>query len=64
MSDAHANYRQRHGRDAEALPYLRELVKALDGAFISTWQSTAAWQEQLDQARAWLSQRDETEGEA
>lgn len=58
MTDAHTEYRQRHGRDAEALPYLRELVKALDGAFISSWQSTHAWQQQLDSAREWLDQRD------
>lgn len=57
--DAHIDYRQRHGRDAEALPYLRELVDALDKAFISTWQSTAAWDKQLTNAREWLKQRDE-----
>ena len=37
---------------------LRELVKALDEAFISTWQSTAAWQKQLDEARAFLDGTD------
>ena len=31
---------------------LKELVEALDGAFISVWQSTAAWQKQLDTARS------------
>jgi hypothetical protein len=61
MSDAHTDYRQRHGRDAEALPYLRELVSALDGAFISSWQSTAAWQTQLDAAREWLESRKDQE---
>lgn len=61
MSDAHADYRQRHGRDAEALPYLRELVAALDSAFISSWQSTAAWQTQLDEAREWLASRKDQE---
>ena len=30
---------------------LTELVGALDSAFISTWQSTADWQQQLDRAR-------------
>lgn len=30
---------------------LRNLVEALEGAFISTWQSTAAWQDQLEAAR-------------
>lgn len=58
-TDAHIDYRQRHGLDAEALPYLRELVEALDGAFISSWQTTAAWQKQLDAARDWLQTRDE-----
>jgi hypothetical protein len=29
----------------------RCLVNALDSAFISSWQSTAAWQKQLDQLR-------------
>lgn len=57
--DAHTDYRRRHGRDAEALPYLQELVKALDGAFISSWQSTHAWQQQLDQAREWLASREQ-----
>lgn len=37
---------------------LSELVMALDGAFISTWQSTADWQKQLDQARALLARRE------
>jgi len=59
MSDPHTDYRQRHGRDAEALPYLRELVEALDGAFISAWQSTHAWQSQLDAAKEWLKQREQ-----
>jgi hypothetical protein len=35
----------------------RNLVEALDGAFISSWQSTAGWQSQLDAARDWLSAR-------
>lgn len=39
--------------DAEEL--LRELVKALDGAFISSWQTTADWQKQLDAAREYLA---------
>lgn len=33
---------------------LKELVDALDGAFISSWQSTAAWENQLDAARDYL----------
>ena len=28
--------------------HLRELVAALDRAYISSWQSTAEWQKQLD----------------
>lgn len=39
---------------------LSELVKALDGAFISTWQSTHAWQKQLDEAREYLKQQEES----
>jgi len=38
----------------EAEHLLTELVVALDDAFISVWQSTAAWQEQLDEARNYL----------
>ncbi len=30
---------------------LADLVKALDNAFISSWQSTAAWRKELDAAR-------------
>jgi len=41
--------------DTETVEYLRELVTALDNAFISSWQSTAAWQTQLDAARDYLS---------
>lgn len=33
---------------------LEALVKAMDSAFISVWQSTAAWQKQLDDARQFL----------
>jgi len=40
--------------DAETVEYLRDLVKALDNAFISSWQSTSAWQAQLDAARDYL----------
>lgn len=34
---------------------LSDLVAALDGAFISSWQSTAAWKAQLDAAREYLN---------
>ncbi len=39
----------------ESVRYLQNLVAALDKAFISTWQSTAAWQKQLDAAREYLA---------
>ena len=39
-----------------AIAHLRLLVRALDGAFISSWQSTHAWQKELDDAREWLNQ--------
>lgn len=35
---------------------LENLVKALDGAFISSWQSTAAWKKELDAARECVAQ--------
>lgn len=40
---------------------LRDLVEALDGAFISTWQSTHAWQSALDEAREYLREQDPQE---
>lgn len=33
---------------------LADLVKALDSAFISSWQSTAGWQKELDAAREYV----------
>lgn len=33
---------------------LAELTNAVDSAFISTWQSTADWQKQLDRAKEYL----------
>jgi hypothetical protein len=44
-------------QDDEVLEVLRELVAALENAFISSWQSTAAWQDQLDAASALLTKR-------
>lgn len=41
--------------DANAIEHLRALVAALDSAFISSWQSTAGWQKQLDEAREYLA---------
>ena len=35
----------------EQLRVARALVTALDNAFISSWQSTAGWQKELDEAR-------------
>lgn len=37
-----------------AADLLTDLVGALDSAFISTWQSTADWQQQLDLAKEHL----------
>ena len=43
------------GQQTVAEQLLADLVAALDGAFISTWQSTAAWQKELDAAREYVS---------
>jgi hypothetical protein len=40
---------------------LKELVEALEGAFISTWQSTHHWQIQLNAARAFLDEKERKE---
>lgn len=48
---------QRQARE-EPVALLRALVAALDGAFISSWQTTAAWQQELDAAREWLTAQD------
>jgi len=40
---------------------LEDLVEALDGAFISSWQSTAAWRKQLDAAREYVNRMKEAE---
>ena len=37
---------------------LRDLVTALETAFISTWQSTEAWQDELDAAREHIEKID------
>lgn len=44
-------------QNKSAYKLLSELAAALDGAFISTWQSTAAWQEQLDAALIYLEEQ-------
>ncbi len=41
--------------NADTIEHLRALVDALDNAFISVWQSTAAWQKELDAAREYLA---------
>ncbi len=48
----------------DATELLRDLVQALDGAFISSWQSTASWEKQLSVARDFLNthQADDAEG--
>jgi hypothetical protein len=43
--------------DADEL--LKNLVEALEGAFISSWQSTAAWQKELEAAREYLNKKDQ-----
>lgn len=48
----------------EAERLLRSLVAALDAAFISSWQSTAYWQGELDEAREYLDQRAQEQGES
>jgi len=45
----------------EATEHLRNLVKALECAFISSWQSTHAWQKELDAARTYLDELDAKE---
>lgn len=43
---------------SESERLLRDLVMALDDAFISTWQSTEAWQDELDAAREHIEKID------
>lgn len=40
--------------ERDAVDLLHDLVTALEGAFISSWQSTHAWQKQLTAARVYL----------
>ena len=42
-----------------AVELLRALVDALDSAFISSWQSTAAWDAPLENAREYLREQGE-----
>jgi len=41
----------------EAESLLKALAEALDGAFISSWQSTAAWQKELEAALYYLQKK-------
>lgn len=41
--------------EGSARAYLQDLVAALDSSFISSWQTTAGWQKQLDAARDYLA---------
>lgn len=55
MAEIESALAQQPAAEAEADTLLRDLVEALDAAFISSWQSTAAWQKQLDAAREYLA---------
>ena len=46
------------GKEAmtEAEELLVDLARTLDTAFISTWQSTAAWQKELNAALAYIKE--------
>ena len=39
-----------------AIELLKNLTEALNNAYISSWQSTAAWSEQLEAANAFLDE--------
>lgn len=42
-----------------AYELLLALVKAMDNAFISSWQSTAGWQKELDEAKEFINRTEE-----
>ncbi len=42
----------------EAELLLQALAEALDGAFISSWQSTSSWQKELDAALSYLREKE------
>ena len=42
---------------SEAEQLLAELVHALETSYISSWQTTAGWQKQLDAAKNFLDER-------
>ena len=43
--------------EGTAAAYLHDLCEALNNAFISTWQSTHAWEKQLDAANEYLREK-------
>lgn len=49
------NAHLKHPTEAEIL--LKDLAEALDTAFISTWQTTSAWQNELDAALEYVKEK-------
>ena len=47
--------------NSESFQKLKALVEALDKAFISSWQSTAGWQKELDEARQFVELKQDVE---
>lgn len=45
--------------EKDALPLLNDLVKALTNAYISSWQSTAAWNKELVAAQQYLTEMEQ-----
>lgn len=45
--------------EKDALPLLTDLVKALTNAYISSWQSTAAWDKELVAAQQYLEEMEQ-----
>lgn len=50
---------QENSAQIEGERLLENLVEALDGAFISVWQSTHYWQNEVAAAKEWLQQQKE-----
>lgn len=44
---------------ADTIEHLRNLVRALDNAYISSWQSTHWWDKELEAAKEHLKELDE-----
>jgi len=51
----------RNETETDSFQHLKSLVEALESAFISSWQSTAAWQKQLDEAREFIDLKTDVE---